>query len=129
MKVSVSLVIVMGLTWAVGIFQFHESIRLAAGYLFSIFIGVQGILIFLLLVPLSKNVCKPELSSVCDYLICATTVNTANFCACVYMCCICVCVYVGAGCVQAMLEEQSQPVGFPLQVLWREDGKLGFDTL
>ena len=55
LKVSVSLTLVMGITWLVGLLVFRkESVTLA--YIMTVFIAGQGILLFIILVPLSKQV-------------------------------------------------------------------------
>ena len=55
LKVSVSLTLVMGITWLAGVLVFRkESVTLA--YIMTVFIAGQGILLFIILVPLSKQV-------------------------------------------------------------------------
>ena len=57
LKVSVSLTLVMGITWLIGLLVFRkESVTLA--YIMTVFIAGQGILLFIILVPLSKQVCS-----------------------------------------------------------------------
>ena len=56
-KAIVSLTIVMGVAWLFGVLFFHEKLLFVA-YIMAIFIAGQGIILFLLLVPLSKQVCR-----------------------------------------------------------------------
>ena len=55
-KAIVALTIVMGVAWLFGVLFFHEKLLFVA-YIMTIFIAGQGIILFLLLVPLSKQVC------------------------------------------------------------------------
>ncbi|XP_064387611.1 adhesion G protein-coupled receptor E2-like isoform X3 [Halichondria panicea] len=54
LKSSVVLLICMGIPWIIGVAVFTETIALA--FIFSIFVGLQGFIIFILFVPLSKQV-------------------------------------------------------------------------
>jgi hypothetical protein len=54
-KVSVTLMVVMGITWAMGVLVFTESL-LPLAYVFTIFVAFQGVIIFFLLVVLSEQV-------------------------------------------------------------------------
>ena len=55
LKVSISLTVIMGLPWLVNIFFFSNKLIFVA-YIMDIFISCQGLLIFILFVPLSKHV-------------------------------------------------------------------------
>ena len=55
MKVILLLTVVMGIAWVANIL-FVEIRLLFIAYIMTIFIGGQGIIIFILLVPLSKQV-------------------------------------------------------------------------
>ena len=55
MKASISLVVVMGITWVMGVIVFTESL-LPVAYIFTIFVAFQGVIIFIVLVILSKQV-------------------------------------------------------------------------
>ena len=55
LKVSVSLTLVMGITWVAGLLVFRKELVTLA-YIMTIFIAGQGILLFIILVPLSKQV-------------------------------------------------------------------------
>ena len=54
-KVVISLTVVMGITWIGNLLFFTEELLFVA-YIMTIFIAGQGIIIFILLVPLSKQV-------------------------------------------------------------------------
>ena len=54
-KASISLTIVMGVAWIFSVLFFMEELVFVA-YIMTIFIAGQGIIIFILLVPLSKHV-------------------------------------------------------------------------
>ena len=54
-KVVISLTVVMGITWIGNLLFFSEKLLFIA-YIMTIFIAGQGIIIFILLVPLSKQV-------------------------------------------------------------------------
>ena len=55
LKVTFTLTVVMGITWAMNIFFFDTKLVFLA-YIMTVFIAGQGIIIFILLVPLSKQV-------------------------------------------------------------------------
>ena len=55
LKVSVSLTLVMGITWVAGLLVFRKELVTLA-YIMTVFIAGQGILLFIILVPLSKQV-------------------------------------------------------------------------
>ena len=57
MKASLSLTIVMGIGWIVNILFFSQHLLFVA-YIMTIFIASQGIIIFILYVPLSSHVSK-----------------------------------------------------------------------
>uniref|UniRef100_A0A1X7VR61 G-protein coupled receptors family 2 profile 2 domain-containing protein n=1 Tax=Amphimedon queenslandica TaxID=400682 RepID=A0A1X7VR61_AMPQE len=56
-KSSISLTIVMGIGWIGNVFFFSEELLFIA-YIMTVFISAQGIIIFILYVPLSNNVRK-----------------------------------------------------------------------
>ena len=49
------LTLVMGINWLVGLLAFREELLFVA-YIMTVFIAGQGILLFIILVPLSKQV-------------------------------------------------------------------------
>jgi hypothetical protein len=55
MKASISLVIVMGITWIMGVLVFTDDL-LPVAYIFTIFVAFQGLIIFIVLVIFSKQV-------------------------------------------------------------------------
>ncbi|XP_064406828.1 uncharacterized protein LOC135351685 isoform X5 [Halichondria panicea] len=56
LKSSVSLVTIMGLTWIIGLLVFEVPALFPLAYIFTIFIAFQGVAIFVIFVPLSKQV-------------------------------------------------------------------------
>ena len=56
LKVLVSLVVVMGLTWVSGVLIVEVEELLPLAYIFTIMVAFQGVWIFLLFVPLQENV-------------------------------------------------------------------------
>ena len=56
LKVTISLVAVMGIAW-IGNILFFDINLIFVAYIMTIFIAGQGIIIFILFVPLSKQVC------------------------------------------------------------------------
>ena len=56
LKASISLTLVMGIAWLANLIVFLEEL-VAVAYIMTIFIAGQGILLFIILVPLSTNVC------------------------------------------------------------------------
>ena len=54
-KVVITLVVVMGIAWIGNVLFFDVNLIFVA-YIMTIFIAGQGIIIFILLVPLSKQV-------------------------------------------------------------------------
>ena len=56
LKVIISLVIVMGIVWIGKIISLGFN-NLVVSYIVTTFIACQGVIIFILLVPLSKQVC------------------------------------------------------------------------
>ena len=56
LKVTISLVVVMGIAWIGNLLFFNINLIFVA-YIMTIFIACQGIIIFILFVPLSKQVC------------------------------------------------------------------------
>ena len=55
-KVIISLMVVMGVTW-IGNVLFFDINLLFIAYIMTILIAGQGVIIFILFVPLSKQVC------------------------------------------------------------------------
>ena len=55
LKASISLTLVMGIAWLANLIVFLEEL-VAVAYIMTIFIAGQGILLFIILVPLSKHV-------------------------------------------------------------------------
>jgi len=55
LRSCISLVIIMGISWIIGVLAFHQAL-LAVSYIFTIFIAFQGLFIFILFVPVSKQV-------------------------------------------------------------------------
>ena len=57
MKVVITLVVVMGIAWIGNVLFFDVNLIFVA-YIMTIFIAGQGIIIFILFVPISKQVCN-----------------------------------------------------------------------
>ena len=55
LKSSISLTIVMGIGWLANVLFFSDKLLFIA-YIMTVFIAGQGIIIFILYVPLSKHV-------------------------------------------------------------------------
>ena len=55
-KVVITLVVVMGIAWIGNVLFFDVNLIFVA-YIMTIFIAGQGIIIFILFVPVSKQVC------------------------------------------------------------------------
>ena len=55
LKVSISLTLVMGIAWLAGVLAFRREL-LFISYIMTVFIAGQGILLFIILIPLSKQV-------------------------------------------------------------------------
>ena len=55
LKVTITLVVVMGIAW-IGNVLFFDTNLIFVAYIMTIFIAGQGIIIFILFVPLSKQV-------------------------------------------------------------------------
>ena len=55
LKASIFLTLVMGIAWLANLIVFLEEL-VAVAYIMTIFIAGQGILFFIILVPLSKHV-------------------------------------------------------------------------
>ena len=53
---SITLTTIMGLTWVVGFLVFDVPALLPLAYIFTIFAAFQGVVIFVIFVPLSKQV-------------------------------------------------------------------------
>ena len=56
MKVSISLTVVMGITWIIGVLVIEVDELFALAYIFTIFVAFQGLFIFVIFVLLSKQV-------------------------------------------------------------------------
>ena len=56
MRVSFSLMIVMGITWIIGVLVIEVEGLFALAYIFTIFVAFQGLFIFVIFVLLSKQV-------------------------------------------------------------------------
>ena len=56
MKVSISLTVVMGITWIIGILVIEVEGLFAVAFIFTIFVAFQGVFIFVVLVLFSKQV-------------------------------------------------------------------------
>ena len=55
-KASVSLTVVMGITWIIGFLVIEVEELFALAYIFTIFVAFQGVFIFVIFVLLSKQV-------------------------------------------------------------------------
>jgi hypothetical protein len=55
LKVSVSLLVVMGISWIIGVITFHKAL-LFVSYIFTIVVAFQGAMMFIMFVILSKQV-------------------------------------------------------------------------
>ena len=55
LKTSISLTFVMGIAWLAGVLAFRKELLFIA-YIMTVFIAGQGILLFIILIPLSKQV-------------------------------------------------------------------------
>ena len=56
MKASVSLTVVMGITWIIGVLVIEVEELFALAFIFTIFVAFQGLFIFVIFVLLSKQV-------------------------------------------------------------------------
>ena len=56
LKVSISLTVVMGITWIIGVLVIEVEELFALAYIFTISVAFQGLFIFVIFVPLSKQV-------------------------------------------------------------------------
>ena len=56
MKASISLTVVMGLTWIIGILVIEVEELFVLAFIFTIFVAFQGLFIFVIFVLLSKQV-------------------------------------------------------------------------
>ena len=56
MKVSISLTVVMGITWIIGVLVIEVDELFPLAYIFTIFVAFQGLFIFVIFVLLSKQV-------------------------------------------------------------------------
>ena len=68
-KVTLTLVVVMGIAWIANILFFDVNLLFIA-YIMTIFIAGQGIIIFILFVSLSKQVRKPNAFISFDGAVC-----------------------------------------------------------
>ena len=55
-QVAISLTVVMGIAWLAGLLAFRREL-LPIVYIITIFIAAQGIILFIILVPMAKQVC------------------------------------------------------------------------
>ena len=55
LKTAISLTLVLGITWLVGLLVFRQELLFVA-YVVTIFIAGQGVLLFVILVPCSRQV-------------------------------------------------------------------------
>lgn len=55
LKVSISLTLVMGITWIIGLLAYSKSL-IAVAYFYTVFVAGQGILLFIILIILSQQV-------------------------------------------------------------------------
>ena len=55
-KASISLTVVMGITWIIGFLVIEVEELFALAYIFTIFVAFQGVFIFVIFVPLSNQV-------------------------------------------------------------------------
>ena len=56
MKASISLTVVMGITWIIGVLVIEVEALFPLAYIFTIFVAFQGLFIFVIFVLLSKQV-------------------------------------------------------------------------
>ena len=56
MKASISLTVVMGITWIIGFLVIKVDKLFTLAYIFTIFVAFQGLFIFVIFVLLSKQV-------------------------------------------------------------------------
>ena len=56
LKASISLTVVMGITWIIGVLVIEVEELFALAYIFTIFVAFQGLFIFVIFVILSKQV-------------------------------------------------------------------------
>ena len=56
MKASISLAVVMGITWIIGVLVIEVDELFPLAYIFTIFVAFQGLFIFILFVLLQKPV-------------------------------------------------------------------------
>ena len=56
MKVSVSLTVVMGITWIIGVLVIEVEELFALAFIFTIFVAFQGLIIFIFFILLQKPV-------------------------------------------------------------------------
>ena len=56
MKASISLTVVMGITWIIGVLVIEIEELFALAYIFTIFVAFQGVFIFVIFVLFSKQV-------------------------------------------------------------------------
>ena len=59
LRTSITLSLVMGINWLVGLLAFIEELTVIA-YIGTIFVAAQGSVLFIVLVSLSKQVCKGQ---------------------------------------------------------------------
>jgi hypothetical protein len=56
LKASISLTVVMGITWIIGVLVIEVEELFALAFIFTIFVAFQGVFIFILFVLLSQQV-------------------------------------------------------------------------
>ena len=56
LKASISLTVVMGITWIIGVLVIEVDALFPLAYIFTIFVAFQGLFIFVIFVLLSKQV-------------------------------------------------------------------------
>ena len=56
MKAAISLVVIMGLTWILGVLVVDTPALLPLAYIYTIMVAFQGVFIFIIFVLLSKSV-------------------------------------------------------------------------
>ena len=56
LKASISLTVVMGITWIIGVLVIEVEELFALAFIFTIFVAFQGLFIFVIFVLLSKQV-------------------------------------------------------------------------
>lgn len=81
LQVTISLTVVMGIAWLMGVLAFRREL-LPVAYVMNIFIAAQGILFFIILVPLSKQV-----SSI--LIVLTMWKHDSSYCSCTFVWYLC----------------------------------------